>query len=622
MISADVMESYPVLAGYRSRMISAKDAVRLAKAGNQVYLGTGCATPRLLAEALKNLSGPPAAVTLHHFLPNGTIPRKEGDSMARYGHRCYFLDGTVRAAVARGLAEYIPISLAQVPQLIDNGRIVIDVALIQVSPPDEFGYVSLGVSVDVAAAVVRHARCVIAEINPNMPRTMGDSFVHLGRFEAMVWSDAPLAELQPKAADAVSEQVGEQVASLIEDGATLQIGPGHLPNAMLKHLAERRDLGVHTDVITDALVELLEKGVITGRQKTRNRGMIVASYCLGTRRLYDQIDRNPLFSFRPIEVVCDLPTIVAQHKMVSVTQACAVDLSGQVCADLFEGEFCSGAPTQLEFMKGAALSPGGKPIVCMRSTSEDGKVSHIRPQLLAAEGVTVARTDVHYVVTEYGIAYLFGKTMQERALELIRIAHPDFRLGLLKESKKLGYVKKGLVLRKPRYPAEEERSVLLRSQKTVLIRPTRGGDASALQQFFRSMSREDCYTRFFRRMNRLSDTEAQRLCHVDQCREVAFLALTGKKGNEAIIGSAFYFVNPTTNMAEVAYMVAPEWQGVGIGTALQLKLMEHARSRGLRGFTAEIQIYNANMINLAKSACDDISIQRHGDSFEVTMLFN
>jgi RimJ/RimL family protein N-acetyltransferase len=273
-------------------------------------------------------------------------------------------------------------------------------------------------------------------------------------------------------------------------------------------------------------------------------------------------------------------------------------------------------------MKGTALSPGGKPIVCMRSTSENGKVSHIRPQLLAGEGVTVARTDVHYVVTEYGIAYLFGKTMQERALELIRIAHPDFRLSLLKEAKKLGYVKKGLVLRKPRYPAEEESRVLLRSQKTVLIRPTKAGDAAGLQQFFHSMSREDCYTRFFRRMNRLSDAEAQRLCHVDQDREVAFLALNGKKGDETIIGSAFYFVNPTTNMAEVAYMVAPQWQGVGIGTALQVKLMEHARSRGLRGFTAEIQVYNANMINLAKSACDDISIQRHGDSFEVTMLFN
>lgn len=614
-----IFSRYPALAG--RKMVSAKDAVCLLEPGNNVFLGTVCATPRLLATALKNHANPPPGVTLFHFLPNGAIPGKAGEPLARYGHKCFFMDGNVRTAVAQGLAEYVPISLAQVPQLIENGRIVIDVALVQVSPPDEFGYASLGVSVDVAASVVRHARRVVAEINPNMPRTMGGSFVRIDRFDALVWNDAPLGEYPAKPADEATDQVARHVASLIEDGATLQIGPGRLPSEALNHLADRRDLGVHSDVITDAMVELLEKGAVSGREKTRNRGMIVASYCMGTRRLYDLIDRNPLFSFRPIEIVCDLPTIAAQSRMVSVTQACAVDLTGQVCADQFEDEFCGSAPTQLDFMRGAAYSPGGKPIVCLRSASDDGKTTRIRPVLLAHEGATVARSDVHYVVTEYGIAYLFGKSIRERALALIKIAHPKFRAGLLKEAKQLGYVGQEQVLRKAAYAAREERSILLRNQTTALVRPTKASDASALQQFFRRMSQEDVYTRFFRRLNNLSDAEAQRLCNADQDNEVAFLAVFGPRKNEMLIGSACYSVNPSTNMAEVAYMVAPEWQGKGIGTALQLCLMEHAKSRGLRGFTAEIQTYNANMINLAKRACDDISIQRHGDTYQVTMLF-
>jgi len=622
MKSDDIFSIYPVLAGYKSRIVSAADAVRLVQPGNHVYLGTACATPRLLASALENLESPPDGVMLYHFQTDGAIPHRGDESLTRYRHKCFFVGEDARAAVAKGDAEYIPISLSQVPQLLENKRIQIDVALVQVSLPDEFGYSSFGVSVDVTAAMVRHAKHVIAEINPNMPRTLGDSLVHLDRFDHMVWNDTPVIEYTPVPSDDISERIGRNIANLIDDRCTMQIGFGRFPNEALKYLGDRRDLGVHSDVITDALVELIEKRVVTGREKSRQKGMIVASYCLGTRKLYDLIDGNPLFSFRSIERVCDITAIAQQRKMVAVNQACAVDLSGQVSTDQFQGRFCGGVATQAEFIRGAVQSPGGKSVICLQSTTDDGKVSLIRPMLLGGEGVTVARADVHYLVTEYGVAYLFGKSIRERALALIQIAHPDFRTWLLEEAKKIGYVRQDDVLRSASaYAPEEEREVLLRSQKTILIRPTRVGDAATLQKFYRRMSGEDRYTRFFRRLNNLADAEAQRLCNVDQDNVVAFLAVSGEGDGESLVGSACYFINPSTNLADVAYMVAPQWQGMGIGKALQLTLMEHAKARGLRGFTAEIQAYNANMINLAKQACDDITIQRHGETHEVTMLF-
>ncbi|MDP1706148.1 MAG: GNAT family N-acetyltransferase [Sulfurimicrobium sp.] len=622
MSNKEIIQRFPALAEHQSLIVPAPEAVGLIQPGHQVYLGSACATPRLLAEALENLDSPPPDVTLLHFFNHGAIPHRGDEAHTRYRHKCFFVGADERDAVSKWQAEYIPVSLSQVPGLVENGRIPIDVALVQVSPPDEFGYASLGVSVDVTISMVQHARHVIAEINPNMPRTMGDSLVHVSRFDAMVWNDTPVIEPPVLPSDEIVEQIARNIAGIIEDRCTLQIGLGRLPQESLKYLMDRRDLGIHSDLITDAIVPLVEKGVINGQKKGQYKGMVVASYCMGTRKLYDLIDRNPFFSIQAIERVSEIHAISQQHKMVSVTQACSVDLTGQICSDQFEGQFCGGVSTQPEFIRGAAQSPGGKPIICLQSATLDGKTSRIRPLLQGGEGVTIARSDVHYVITEYGIAYLFGKSIRERALALIQIAHPDFRPWLLDEAKKLGYVGPEQSMKNPdEYPEDEERRITLRNQKSVLIRPTRKSDAPALQQFFRRMIKEDRYTRMFWRLNQLSDNEAQRLCNADQDSDVAFLVVSGSGENETLIGSACYFVNASTNMAEVAYMVTPEWQGVGIGKALQLRLMEHAKARGLRGFSAEIQTYNANMINLAKQACDSITIARQGDTHEVTMLF-
>jgi acyl-CoA hydrolase/L-amino acid N-acyltransferase YncA len=623
-VQTDIAASrYPVLARYQNKIVTAEEAVSIIKPGDHVFIGTACATPLTLVRALEQIDPPLPDVQLCHYLTDGAVAHENGVPKTHYGHRSFFIGTDMRAAAAVGIADYIPISLAQVPQLIENGRIPIDVALIQVSLPDEYGYVSLGVSVDITLSAAQNAKKVIAEINPHMPRTLGDTFFHLNKIDYLVIVETPVIEYQHPPADAVGEKIARYIASIIDDGSTLHVGIGRIPNAALKYLLDRQDMGIHTDVITNSIIPLIERGIITGAQKSTHRGKIVGSYCLGTRRLYDLIDRNPMFSFHPIEYVSDIHLISQQKRMVSVTQAFAADLTGQICADQFQGEFYSGVSTQPEFIRGTAFAPGGKPIICLPSTTDDGKTSRIRPLLLAGEGVTVARSDVHYVITEYGIAYLLGKSIRERTLSLIEIAHPDFRPWLLEEAKRLNYLRPDQTLKSSiGYPVGEERTVRLKNGSTVLIRPARASDVAGVQDIFYHLSQEDIYTRFFRGLRALSASEAQRLCNVNYDTEVAFLAVTGTRENEKIVGSSCYLTNLTTNMAEVAYMIAPEWQSVGVGKALQERMIEYAKARGLRGFTAVVLSDNPKMVSLAKRACNNVSFKRQGITYEVTMLFD
>lgn len=610
----------PASAGLGVKLKSATEALSAIKPGSRIYLGTGCAAPLTLIRALENLESGPADLEFVSFLT--TLSSADGAPSTRYRHRSFFVGSHIRDLMAAGRLDYVPISLEEVPILLANGRLPIDVAMLQVSPPDARGFVSLGISVDLAPAVLNVARHVIAEINPAMPRTHGASFVHVNRFDAFVGVGTPVTEYSHPPAGDVADQIARYIAAIIEDGSTLQIGLGRVPNEALHHIRDRRDLGVHSDVITDGVMSLVEAGVVTGRLKTLHRDRIVTSYCLGTRRLYDFVHDNPLLNFQPIEQVCDPRMIAANNRMVSITQAFAMDLTGQVCVDQFEGQIYGGLSTQAAFIRGAARSAGGKPIVCLAATTETG-ASRIKPLLEAGDGVGIARSDVHYVVTEYGIAYLFGKSIRERALAMIEVAHPDHREALVEAAKQLGYVPREQYLASHHaYPVHEERRMTLANGAEVLLRPAHAADADALRALFHLLSPDDVYTRFFRRVRSLSYQDIQTLCNVNHETQVAFVAVTGNREHEVVVGSGCYFLNSTTNLAEVAYMVAPDWQGQGLGTALQSRLQEYAMARGVKGFVAEILANNARMTRLAANAPGVSTTARDGDTIQVTILFS
>ncbi len=609
------------LSQYADKIKTPAEALSVVRSGDTVFVGTACATPITLLQALENIDGDLSDIQLIHFLTTGAVQHTEGIPETRFRHTSFFVGSDTRECIKRGDADYTPISISRVPQLIENGRITFDVALIQVSMPDEHGFVSLGVSVDITRMAAHKAKHIIAEINPNMPRTLGDTFISVDEINTLVLVDTAIIEYSHLPMHPVSECIARFVSRLIEDGATLQIGLGRIPNELLKYLTDRKDIGIHSDVITEPIVDLIKKGVITGKRKTLHKGKVVASYCLGTRRMYDFIDRNPMFSFHPLDYICD-PSILAKNSnMVSVTQAFAIDLTGQVCSDQFQGEFYSGVSTQPDFIRSVALSPKGKPIVCIQSTTEDEFISRIRPQLLEGEGVTIPRSDIHYVVTEYGMAYLFGKSIRERALALIEIAHPKFRPWLLEEAKRLGYIRSDQTLKSLiAYPVEEERRVTVKNGDALLLRPARASDVRGLQDIFYSLSEKDVYTRFFSYLKALSVDKAEHLCNVDYETEMAFVASMGERENEKIVGSSCYFLNPTTNLAEVAYMILPDWQGIGLGTLLQTRMAEYAGSRGIRGFTAEILEQNVKMRKLAQNS-PNVSMTNTEGTFEVTMLF-
>jgi acyl-CoA hydrolase len=358
----------------------------------------------------------------------------------RFRHTAFFIGANVRQAVQEGRADFMPVFLSEIPLLIASGRVGIDVALIQVSPPDRHGFVSLGVAVDIVRAAVDTASVILAEVNPNMPRTLGDSFLDVGRISALVPVDDPLYERIPEELDDEVRAIGRYVAGLIPDGATLQMGIGKIPDAALAALSSRRDLGIHTEMMSDGVMNLVEAGVITGRKKTLLPGKLVTSFVMGTKKLYEWVHDNPLVEMRPSVFTNDPFQIARNDNMVAINAALAVDLTGQVAADTVRGKFFSGIGGQVDFIRGAARSKGGRPIIALPSTAKDGTLSRIQVCFEEGAGVVTSRGDIHYVVTEYGVADLWGKNIRQRAEALIGIAHPDFRAELAAGASKRCYI--------------------------------------------------------------------------------------------------------------------------------------------------------------------------------------
>ena len=608
--------SVQAAAEWRDRQVSAAEAVSVVRPGDRVFVGSACATPRTLVDALEETRQ--AGVVLVHFLTDWL---STGDTPhTKYRHRVFYVGRNVRALHEvptlrqSGLVEYVPISLGDVPQLFENGQIPLDVAMVQVAPPDPDGTCSLGISVDVTKAAALAARTVIAEVNPAMPRTAGDSRIPVDRIASFVPVETPVVEYLHEPAGEVAEQIARYVARLIDDRSTLQVGLGRVPNEMLAHLTNRRDLAVHSDVITEPIVDLVAAGVITGP--------VTTSWAMGSRRLYDLVDDDPRFAFHPIEYICDPAVIASRERMVSVTQAFNIDLSGQVSTEGLDGALYGGVSTGPAFHRGALASPGGMAIICLASRTPAGR-SAISIELGPGEPVTIPRADVHWVITEYGTAYLFGRSLAERAVALIEIAHPDERRELLDAAIEKGLVGPEQQLRsRTAYPVAQVRDVRLRDGRQICLRPTRTSDTRAMQDLFYRLSEEDRETRFLHKLSSLTDTAAQHLCSVDYLEEMAFAAVVGPSERERIVAASCYYLSPATGLAEVAYMVDPDWQGVGLGGILHARLVEYAREHGARGLTADVLLGNSRMMRVFKGGDYSLRLRTEGGVQEVTMRFS
>jgi len=421
------------LVKYNSKIVKAEEAVKIINSGDKIVVQPGCAAPLELIRAMVKRKDELEDVQIYHILIVGDLPYVQPGMEKHFKHKAFFIGGNTRKAVNDGRAEFIPIFLSEVTMLFKKGLLKADVALINVSPPDEHGFCSYGIDVGNIKTPTEKAKTIIAQINDKMPRGLGNSFIHVNKIDYIVEHSEPLMELPQIDPNATKEElevynhIGSHIADLIEDGSTLQMGIGAIPDAVMSYLKNKNDLGIHTEMFSDGLIDLVEMGIVNGEKKTLHPGKIIAGFVLGTRRSYNFIDNNPIFEFHPQEYVND-PFIIAQnHKMVAINSAIEIDLTGQVCSDSIGTKFYSGIGGQVDFIRGASRSEGGKPIIALPSAAKHGQISRIVPTLKPGAGVVTSRGDVHYVVTEFGTVNLYGKSVQERAAALIEIAHPDFR---------------------------------------------------------------------------------------------------------------------------------------------------------------------------------------------------
>lgn len=573
---------------FSDKLVDAATAIGLIKSGQRVFIGSGAAEPQGLVAALTQLNGNLRGLEIIHILTLGIAPYTEPKFSSVFRHNAFFIGANVREAVAAGRADYTPIFLSEIPRLLRGGRLPIDVALIQVSPPDDHGFCSYGVSVDIVKAGAESARMVIAEVNPLMPRTLGDSFIHVSRITKLVLNPCPLPESVPAPPDEVAEEIGRNVARLIDDGSTLQMGIGTIPNAVLRYLGTKKNLGIHTEMFSDGIIDLIESGVIDCSQKTLLPGKVVTSFCFGTRRLYDYIDNNPLFEFRPSEFVNDPFVIARNSKMVAVNSALAIDTTGQVSADSIGHRFYSGIGGQVDFIRGAARSEGGKPIIVLPSTAKGGTVSRIVPSLKEGAGVVTSRGDIHFVVTEFGVADLWGKNVRDRALALISIAHPKFRDELLEEAKQHKLVYSDQILASTaEYPEELETKVEFEPDLEIFFRPIKPTDEQLVKDLLYACSEKN-YHRFIRSQDPISHTILQRLVNVDYKSEMCVVGIISDRDREALVALGHYEVEKESGMADASLLVRDDFQRHGIGSFLVNYLIKVAYTHGVSGMKAEV----------------------------------
>ncbi len=605
---------------YKNKIGTAAAAMNLIKPGNRIFIGTGCAQPQHLVNALVEHSSHIYDAHIIHLLTMGAAPYANERFREKFKMNSFFIADNVRDALSKGIGDYTPIFLSDIPQEFEAGRIPVDFALISVTPPDANGLCSFGVSVDIVKSAAANARYTIAQVNQSMPRTMGNSFIHVNAIDMLVPYDEPIIEIPTPESNETLRKIGQNIARLVDDGSTIECGIGRIPQALADYLVYKRDLGVHTEMFSDWIIDLIECGAVTCAKKTINRGKVVASFCMGSKRLYDYINNNPFFEFHPTEYVND-PYIIAQHeKMVGINVGLEIDLSGQVCSDSLGYRFYSGIGGQVDFIRGSARSRGGKPIIAMPSTAKDGTISRIVPHLTEGAGVVTTRGDVHYVVTEYGIAYLHGKSIRERALSLINIAHPKFRNELIQAAKVQGYVYADqieLAWEQVRYPEELERYDTLHDGTEIFFRPVRPTDEESLSQMLYSLSAESIRTRYMTHTRSFSHKEVQQVTNVDYRHDITIVGTVPGVSGDEIVAIAQYYLDPKTDAAEVAFLVQDEWQQKGMGSFLLDYLTQIAIQRGVKRFYAKVLPANKPMLAIFYNTGYKVNTEFDGEVYSI-----
>jgi acyl-CoA hydrolase/GNAT superfamily N-acetyltransferase len=611
------------------KIVTATKAVSKIRRGSRVFIGTGCGEPQSLIRAMAQ-DETLQDIVIYQMLSETIAEYLEDDAfLDRFSLKLFFISYYMRKAAFEGKVDYIPAYLSQIPSMFNERRIGLDVALIQVSPPDRFGHCSMGVSVDITRAGMENSRLVIAQVNSRMPRTWGDSIVHVDQIDYLVLRDESLHVSLPRITESrVAERIGHYVSQLISDGATLQIGFGQLPYTILRYLDGKKDLGIHTQLITDAFLPLFEKKIITNKKKSLLPGRVVASLCMGSEKIYDYVHENPMFYFRSSDFVNDPAVIARNNNLVSISSALEVDLTGQVCSDSVGYVFFSGIGDQVDFLRGSAMSKGGFSIIALPSTAQNGKVSRVVSHLSEGAGVATTRGDINFVVTEYGIAELHGKSIYQRVIELAQIAHPKFREDLIQAAKKHHYIFQDQL------PPHQDDLIFLEGYKTTFqlkdnrtieFRPLMPSDEFGYRTFFYSLQEDTIYYRFFHHRRTFShETAQQHWASVDYRKNISLVGVISQKGRKEMIAVGSYARDETMapDRVEVALVVREDFQGMGVGTRLLQALEDVAYENGYKGFVADVLAENTGMIHVFKKRYPHAEIVRgEGGDVHVEMDF-
>lgn len=611
---------------YVEKQISAKKAIQHIKPGQRVFIGSSCGEPQHLVKELSNTCARFTDLEIVRMLciESGPLtPIANRSHSQQFNIRSFYLGSATSKTIHKNKRFTTPINLSQIPHLFKSRMMPLNAALIQASPPDDFGWMSLGVSVDITLAACESADLVICQTNPKMPRVLGQSFIHVNDVDYIVEHEEELLTIQPLPDIETANTIARHISRLIDDGSTIQTTLGLTNEAVKICLSEKNDLGVHSQYLSDGLMALFSMGVITNKKKGFNKGKLVAGSAVGSKLLYEFIDDNPSIEFHPSDYINNPANIARNNAMVSLNAAKAIDLTGQAAADALPYNNYTGINGLLDFTRGASMSKNGKSILMLTSTSDNGRKSRIIPSL-SDIAVVVPRGDIQYVATEYGVVNLFGKTLQERAMALISIAHPDFRDELFSKAKEMDLIdidRKFKHAVKGVYPLKYEETITINSIP-ILFRPAKHIDERGIQEHYYTMNRGDIVSRFFHEKKSFVHDQIDTTFEIDYINDLTIVATIGELGFEKIIAVGEYFRNSIVNMAEIAFSVSREYQGMGIANILQRKLATAAKDNGINGLVAYTSPENKGMIKLFNKLPYTVKSEREDDMLILNCLFS